>query len=158
MKVTDLMTALPESCRPDTNLAVAVQRLWDVDCGVLPVIDASGVLVGIITDRDICIALGTRDEPASRVRVDSVMRAPVETCVTSDDISTALHKMKDRRVRRLPVVDAGGGLVGVLSLNDIALAGTSRNGVRPEQLLETLRAIFAHRLPVPIADTRTAAV
>ena len=150
MKVQDLMTSLPESCTPDTDLAAAVQLLWDADCGVLPVVNSTREVVGVITDRDICIALGTRDQPASRIRVRDVMRTPVETCAASDDIAAALQKMKQRRVRRLPVVDDDGHLAGLLSLNDAVLATASKDGVRSAQLLDAFRAICAHRLPALI--------
>ena len=73
MKVRDIMTTAPETCGPKTNLASVAAHLWRADCGVLPVIDQDRKLIGIITDRDICIALGTRDRPASEVVVDEVM-------------------------------------------------------------------------------------
>jgi CBS domain-containing protein len=150
MKVKDVMTAAPEACRPDDNLAKAVERLWAADCGVLPVIDHTGRVAGILTDRDICIALGTRNAPASEVRVDSVMRTTVHTCAPDEDVLLALSRMTDHRVRRLPVVDDKDRLVGILSLNDAVLtAGTGRHVVRSAAVLDTLRAICAHPLPAP---------
>ena len=102
MKVRDIMTTAPETCGPKTNLASVAAHLWRADCGVLPVIDQDRELIGIITDRDICIALGTRDRPASEVVVDEVMRSRVHTCRAEDDVSVALGLMKEHRVRRLP--------------------------------------------------------
>lgn len=149
MKVTDIMTPSPEVCRPDDNLAKAVELLWKADCGVLPVVDHSGRVAGILTDRDICIALGTRNVRASNAGVASVMRTTVQTCHPSDDVLTALSLMTDRRVRRLPVVD-GGRLVGVVSLNDAVLAaGAGRNAIRSGAVLDALKAVCAHPLPVP---------
>jgi predicted transcriptional regulator len=106
-------------------------------------------VVGIITDRDICIALGTRNKRASEIRVGDVMRTAVETCGTEDDVKGALDKMRDRRVRRLPVLDGDAHLTGMLSLNDAVLATATSNGVRPAHVIETFRAICVHRLPVP---------
>src|SRR5687768_3774609 len=121
MKIQDIMTASPETCGRTTNLAAAVERLWSADCGVLPVVGNDGTLVGIITDRDICIALGTRNRPASTILVDSVMTRGVDTCREDEDVAVALGRMKERHVRRLPVLDDRGRLVGILSLNDIIL-------------------------------------
>lgn len=158
MKVQDIMTTAPETCRTATNLAVAVERLWNADCGVLPVTDENARLTGIITDRDICIALGTRNRPASSVRVDEVMRRPVETCRTDEDVNVALGRMKERRVRRLPVLDDQGKLVGMLSLNDIVLAtGSGANAVKPRVVMQTFKAICAHNVPVMVGGKADAA-
>ena len=149
MKVQDIMTTAPETCRPATNLAVAVERLWSADCGALPVTDEDAKLAGIITDRDICIALGTRNRPASGVRIDEVMRRPVETCRPEEDVDVALGRMKERRVRRLPVVDDQGRLVGMLSVNDIVLAtGAGAKAVKPGVVIEAFKGICAHNVPV----------
>ena len=150
MKVNEIMTTAPEACRPEDNLARAVELLWKADCGVLPIVDDTGRVAGILTDRDICIALGTRDACASDVGVASVMRPAVYTCGPGDDVLAALAVMSDRRVRRLPVVE-GGRLVGVMSLNDAVLAvGTGRNGVRPAAVLDTFKSVCAHELPVVV--------
>jgi CBS domain-containing protein len=150
MQVQEIMTAAPETCRPEDNLARAVECLWKADCGVLPIVDETGRVAGILTDRDICIALGTRNARASDVRIASVMRTSVYSCAPGDDVLAALAAMSERRVRRLPVVD-GGRLVGVVSLNDAVLAaGTGRNGVRPAAVLDTFKSICSHRLPAVI--------
>ena len=155
MKVKDIMTAAPEACRPDDNLAEAVELLWKANCGVLPVTDHSGRVAGILTDRDICIALGTRNARASDVRVESIMRTTVQTCQPTEDVLTALGRMSDRRVRRLPVVDAADRLVGVLSLNDAVLsAGPGQNAVRPAALLDAFKSICAHDLPAATATAQ----
>ena len=61
MKVRDLMTSRVRTCRPSTSLADVVSEMWEGDCGVLPVVNDEGRVIGMITDRDICIALATRD-------------------------------------------------------------------------------------------------
>lgn len=153
MKVLEVMTASPETCRPDDNLAEAVERLWQANCGALPVTDSTGRVAGILTDRDICIALGTRNQRAADIRVASVMRTNVLTCLPEEQVLTALARMTDRRVRRLPVVDAGGRLTGILSLADIVAVagGAGRSDVRPTAVVDTLKAICAHPLPVAMA-------
>lgn len=158
MTVQDIMTTAPETCRPATNLASAVERLWRADCGVLPVTDDDATLVGIITDRDICIALGTRNRPAATILVEGVMRRPVETCRADEDVNAALDRMEARRVRRLPVLDEQGKLVGILSLNDIVLAtGAGAKAVKPTAVLQAFKAICAHNLPMAVGGSADAA-
>jgi len=151
MRVQDIMTVSPEVCRPEDNLAEAVSQLWSADCGVLPIVDHAGRLAGIVTDRDICIALGTRNERPSAVPVRSVMRSSVETCGPGDDVIAALARMAEHQVRRLPVVDDERRLLGILSLSDAALAtGSGPQAVRPGAVLDTLRSVSRHALPVPV--------
>jgi CBS domain-containing protein len=104
MKVRDLMTKKVKYCAPDTNLAAATELMWNADCGVLPVVE-EGKLAGIITARDISIALGTRDRPASPVSVKDVATRDVQTCAPDADVHTALSTMRRAKVRRLPVVE-----------------------------------------------------
>jgi hypothetical protein len=81
------------------------------------------------------------------------MRTSVHTCRPSDDVLTALSLMTDRRVRRLPVVDDAGRLVGIVSLNDAVLpAGAGRNAVRPGAVLDAFKAVCAHPIPVPMSE------
>lgn len=158
MKVQEIMTTAPEVCRPDTNLAAAVERMWAADCGILPVTDEAMRPIGVVTDRDICIALGTRNRAASAIGVESVMRQAVETCRVDDDVTRALERMKEGRVRRLPVVDALGRLAGILSLNDIILAtGSGSKAIKPAAVLETFKAICSHDVPVVIGKKADAA-
>ena len=148
MQVKDIMTPQPRAASPGTTLAEAAQLLWNGDCGILPVVDA-GKLVGVVTDRDMYIALGTRNQPASQITVGDVATGAVWVCGPADDVHAALDTMKERRVRRLPVV-ADGSLVGVISLNDLALAAGAGKPVRNEEIVDTFKAICAHR-PVPAA-------
>jgi len=148
MNVKDIMTPQPRTASPRTTLAEASQQLWNGDCGILPVID-EGKIVGVVTDRDMYIALGTRNQPASQITVGDVATRTVWTCAPTDDVHVALGTMKERRVRRLPVV-AEGSLVGIISLNDLALAAGAGKPVQNEEIVDTLKAICAHR-PVPAA-------
>jgi CBS domain-containing protein len=151
MKVHDIMTTAPETCRPTTNLASAVEQLWRADCGALPVADDAGTLVGIITDRDICVALGTRNRPASTIPVGEVMRRSVEACHADDDVDLALDRMRNRRVRRLPVLDDDGKLAGIVSLNDIVRAtGPGARAVKPSAVLQAFKAICTPSLPMVV--------
>ena len=146
MQVKEVMTSNPRSCSPDSNLAAVTKALWDGDCGTIPVTDGSGKVLGLITDRDICVALGTRNVPAAELRARDVMSREVYSCQVTEDVRTALAMMTSRRVRRLPVVDAKGKLAGLISMNDIVLAvGQRPKELSADDVVSTLQAICAHR-------------
>jgi CBS domain-containing protein len=146
VKVKDIMTGTPRTCAADTNLATAAALMLDGDCGILPVV-ADGTLVGVVTDRDLFIALATRDRRASDMRVGEVARAPVYTCSPDDDLQVALDTMKRHRVRRLPVEGFGGTVIGIVSMNDLVLAAGARKPVRDGDVVTTLQAICGHHHP-----------
>jgi CBS domain-containing protein len=123
--------------------------MLDGDCGILPVVDTEGKLVGVVTDRDMYIALATRNKLASQVTVGEVAGTTVVTCAPEDDVHVALATMRDHRVRRLPVAGFGGTLLGIVSMNDILLATGPDQGVRTDKVVDTFQAICAHHHPAP---------
>lgn len=149
MKIRDIMTHHVISCSPGTNLATAVELLWANDCGALPVTEDDKV-TGIITDRDICIALGTCNRAAADMKVGEVASRDVEACAQDADIHSAMATMRRAQVRRLPVVDANGELKGMLGLNDIVLAVDRRHGdLTYEEVMNTVKAVSEHRSHKP---------
>jgi CBS domain-containing protein len=149
MRVKELMTSDVKSCSMDTNLAAAAKIMWDSDCGVVPVADEHGRVVGVITDRDICIAAATRARVEGEIPVRDVISKVVYTCAASDDVRQALETMRLRKVRRLPVVDHAGRLAGIVSVHDIALGARSHKSldIQPEAVLDTYIAITAPAVP-----------
>jgi CBS domain-containing protein len=127
MKVQDVMTEDVQTCFPDTNLAAAAALMWQRDCGVLPVVVDGGIALGVITDRDIAIAAGTRGKPPQEIRVDEVIQGPVIACAPDDDVHTAMKTMRRERVRRLPVLTADGVLKGILSIDDVVIHAQKGN-------------------------------
>ena len=119
MKVQDVMTSPAHSCTQDANLAAASLAMRDYGCGALPVLDNAGRPVGILTDRDICMAVAQKNRFPAAIPVREVMTRDPFTCGPGSDLVHALSVMADRRVRRLPVVDGSGRLVGILSLSDV---------------------------------------
>jgi len=142
MTVKEIMTKQLRVASPRTTLAEAAHLLWSGDCGILPIVE-QGKLMGVVTDRDMFVALATRNTPASQLTVGDVTAGTVWACAPDDDIHVALDIMKTRRVRRLPVVDRG-TLVGIVSMNDIVLAAGPDSAVRDEEVVGTLKAICAH--------------
>jgi CBS-domain-containing membrane protein len=98
--------------------------MWTYDCGSLPVIDTDGAqrIVGMITDRDICMSALFKGRPLNELIVSDAMAKDVKTCRPTDSLSAAERIMRDAQIRRLPVVDNDGALVGMLTLADLALA------------------------------------
>jgi CBS domain-containing protein len=145
MKIKELMTSDVKSCGLDTNLAAAAKIMWEEDCGAIPVTDEGGHVVGVITDRDICIAGATRSRTEGDIAVRDVISGAVYTCAPGDDARAALETMRQRQVRRLPVVDHGGHLTGIVSIHDIAVQARSGKGsdVPADAVLDSYIAITA---------------
>ena len=151
MKAKDVMTAAPRTCTRATSLAAAAALMLDGDCGILPVVD-DGKLVGVVTDRDMSIALATRDQRASQVTVGEVVHTPVYACGPEDDVHAALATMKEHRVRRLPVEGFGGTVLGIISMNDILLvAGVNTPGAQ----CRGRRHVSGHLRPSPSVATHS---
>ena len=148
MKVRELMSSPAYSCRPTDSLARAAQLLWDHDCGMLPVVDGAGRVTSTITDRDICMAALSSGRTLGDLRVVDSMSRRIVTCEPDDDLTDAVRRMTQSQVRRLPVVDADGKPRGVLSLNDLALAGEHDQGMAQESH-RVLVAACRRRASVP---------
>ena len=151
MKVDEVMTRTVQTCHQGTNLAEAGAILLHNDCGALPVVNDQGKLTGMISDRDICIALITKNRLASDIPVWEVISGQtVYSCTPEQNVDKALTLMQERQVRRLPVTDAQGNLQGVLSINDLILLANGENksrksGLAADDVLAALKAICAHR-------------
>jgi len=155
MKVQDIMTSDVQCCGPDTNLAAAAKMMWDSDCGALPVLNVQGQVMSVVTDRDICMAAATKNQPASDITVWETVSGKAHTCQLSDDVHTALDIMEREKVRRLPVVDEDGVLQGIVAMNDFVLLATDVKGLKEpavsyKDVVRTMKAISAHRVPVGI--------
>jgi len=161
MKVKEIMTPHVEAIWLTESLADAAELMWKNDCGVLPVIKDGRKVIGLITDRDICMAAVMRDSKPSAVSIEEVMTGQVYSVDPEDNVDQALEAMQEHKVRRLPVVNAEGELEGILSMNDVVLHagasdGASTDGIGYGDVVKTYQAICQH--PVPAAASATAAV
>lgn len=121
MKVKEIMTREIDVVSPETTLRDAAERMNSLDVGVLPVCD-NDRLVGVITDRDITVRATADGLDPFATQVGEVMsRDDLITCSEDEDVDAAAQKMRDRQVRRLPVLDNGHRLVGILALGDVAV-------------------------------------
>ena len=142
MQVHEIMTEPPQTCPQTMHLADASRRMRASGCGSLIVLGADGRIAGIVTDRDLALALG-RLRDAARLTLGRVMSRPVHRCRPADDLDVALHRMATSRVRRLPVVTADGDVKGLISIDDIVLWGLQSRGVSTHELVAALRALCA---------------
>jgi CBS domain-containing protein len=120
MNVFEVMTRRVFSVHHGETLANAAAVMWDRDVGCVPVLDDDGCLVGMLTDRDICMAALTRGARLDEIEVASVMSRRVHTCAPEQTLAEAGEVMRLDRIRRAPVVDGDGRLIGLLSLGDLA--------------------------------------
>ena len=152
MQVKDVMVRTPAFCGPQTNLGEAAAILWDRNCGILPMVDSQQRVTGVVTDRDLCIAMGTRNSLPGEINLAQVASGKVYSCRSDETIPGALEIMAQHKVRRLIVVDNQGRLEGILSMDDIILhAEPASAGKAPElssdSVMKTLKAIYGPQLP-----------
>jgi len=131
---------------------VVARLMWDNDCGVLPVVAQGGVVVGLITDRDICMAAAIKHRHLENIVVEEVSSGKVISCQPQDDVRNALKAMQENKIRRLPVVAGDGSLAGIISINDIVLRAQEAKGKKPPDVsyadvISAYKAICEHRLP-----------
>lgn len=132
MKVKDVMTKDVRICGINDDLATAARTMWMRSCGILPVVNEKAEVIGVLTDRDICVAACSKDRAPSSIAVNEVSTRTVCSCSPKADIREALAIMREKQVRRLPVLDAKGKLCGILSLDDVA--AKMRSADKPAEL------------------------
>ncbi len=153
MKVKEIMTQSAVCCNPETNVGAAVELMWVRNCGMLPVVSADQELVGIVTDRDICIAMGTRNRLAGELSVGEIATRNVFTCEPDEEIHDALRTMAGKHVRRLPVVNSKGIPLGILSMDDIITHGDLQKWegcceLSSEEIIRSLKQLYGQTLPL----------
>lgn len=146
IKVQQLMTRDVHTCRPEDSLEAAASLLWEHDVGSAPVVSDQGRLVGMITDRDICMHAFFRNHPLSDLRVADAMARRVHSVRADDWVSRAEALMRDAQVRRLPVVDGAEIVVGIITQNDLLREAvgewrTGRRDITSDDVVSTLNAI-----------------
>jgi CBS domain-containing protein len=135
MKISDIMTTNPASVGPDATLGEVATLMRQEDCGSIPVVE-DGRLVGIVTDRDIVVRAIAAGKDPKRTPVSEVMSADPITIDPNGDVTEAERQMRERQVRRLPVVEDG-KLVGIIVTAQIARRAEAK------QTGETIKEISA---------------
>ncbi|MEP6568736.1 MAG: CBS domain-containing protein [Acidobacteriota bacterium] len=119
MQVKEIMTADPACCSSDTPLAAIAKMMVDNDCGEIPVLE-NKIPIGVITDRDIvCRTVARNINPLESTAADC-MTKPITTVTPDMSVEECGRIMEEKRIRRVPVVDASGACCGIVALADIA--------------------------------------
>lgn len=146
MKVAYLMTAPAQTIALGSDVGNAAKTMLENDCGSLAVVDSHGHVAGMITDRDICLAMAARHKTPWNIPVREAMSRKVFSCSPDDDVSTALSAMSEHHVRRLPVIDRDGHLQGLISVDDvIRRAGHGQGEIQPDAVVQALRHVIPSR-------------
>ena len=140
MKVHDIMTRDPSCVTPDATVREAAQVMKREDVGIVPVVDAqnSKKLVGVITDRDIAIRCVADGRDGTQRVSDCMTTNKLATCRENDDVDRAMDAMRTEQVRRIPIVDERGSLVGIVAQADIVRKtnNDAKSGQTVEQISE----------------------
>lgn len=135
MNVRDMMCDEVFTCRATESLECAARLMREHDCGSVPVVDEDNHVIGLVTDRDICMAACTQGLRLADIPVRTAMSQQIHVCSVHDEHETVERIMQEQRVRRVPVVDDERRLVGIVSLNDIALVAMDGFGTSNAPLL-----------------------
>ena len=120
MKVNEVMTKNPSSVSPEANVREAAQIMKREDVGIVPVVQSDNRLVGVVTDRDIAIRCVADGKNGDSCLVRDVMSAgEIHTCTPDDDLDNVMDAMGREQVRRIPIVDERGTLLGIVSQADV---------------------------------------
>ncbi len=135
MKAKDIMTKDPRVVTPETTVQEAARLMQSEDTGILPVVESEGSrrLLGVVTDRDIAIRVVAEGRMQAQVR--DAMSSGIKTCNEDDDVKDVMDLMASEQVRRIPIVDEGGTIVGIVSQADIVREGDDK---RAEETIERI--------------------
>lgn len=157
MKVEEVMVRDVKFCTSDDSLNHAAQIMWETDCGCVPVTDNDGRAIGMLTDRDICMAAFTQGATLNALRVSDSMSRELFGCRPDDDLLAAQQVMREHRVRRLPVMGEAGKVIAIISLTDVARAvARTHSAAGKAKVADTLVTICAaHPQELAAQSSRT---
>jgi CBS domain-containing protein len=123
MKCSEVMTDNPVCCLPNDSVSRAARVMRREHIGPVPVgsDERTKDLIGIVTDRDLAIKVVAESRDPNRTTVADVMTHTIVVCREDDDLSSAIAAMEEYQIRRIPVIDQGGRLVGVISQQDVTI-------------------------------------
>jgi CBS domain-containing protein len=139
MRVDQVMTKQVKWCTSEDTLDRAAQLMWNSDCGCLPVCAAEGAnrVIGVVTDRDICMSALFQGKALRELRVANAMARVLKACRPGDSLADAEKFMSEARIRRLPVVDDQGSLVGIIALADLAREAVREHAAGKSDITES---------------------
>ena len=139
MRVKHLMTKDPTCCVAADTAQRAAAIMRDEHIGIVPVIDNEQrrALVGVVTDRDLCMNVVAEGRDPKTVTVEACMTTAVVTCAPGDAVAKATELMKENQIRRVPVVDEHGALQGIVAMADLV----ERAELKATETHETLKRV-----------------
>jgi signal-transduction protein with cAMP-binding, CBS, and nucleotidyltransferase domain len=139
MQVCEIMHLDPVCCFPEDTAEVAARTMWEQNTGILPVVTkgSGGKLIGVVTDRDLCVWVVAKGLDPKKVKVSECMTDAPVCCGPRDDIRYAMLLMREHQVRRIPVVDKENRIGGMLTFANLA----NHQG-NSDELVDTLRLIY----------------
>jgi CBS domain-containing protein len=143
MLVSEIMKMPPAMCTTNDTVTDAAKIMHQHKCGFVPVVDGHGAVIGVVTDRDVCMVVGDKNRAMTHVSVQDAMSHPVFSCYAEDNLKTTLATMAKRHIRRLPVLDEHGHLKGVVSIDDIVQVPYRRGAPTAEEIVAALKGITA---------------
>jgi len=145
MNASEIMHRSVHTCSIHDTLDHVARVMWERNCGSVPLVDDAGKVVAMITDRDVCMAAYLQGQPLGRIVAQSAASRSVTTVHENATVESVEALMRDRQIRRIPVVDAEQRPVGVVTLDDLARhahpGGRRREGLSAESIARTLAAI-----------------
>ncbi|HET9793422.1 MAG TPA: CBS domain-containing protein [Thermoanaerobaculia bacterium] len=152
MNVQAIMTSSPFFATRDATVSDVARIMAEKEVGVVPIVDETRRLLGILTDRDVCKAIATTNCAACDIPALELASRPVISCGPEEELESALKTMRDHHIRRLPVVDAKSKLQGILSIDDVVLRSeeameATHSTISFGDAVRTLKAIYGERSP-----------
>lgn len=151
MYVNEAMSTSVKCCKPDSNLHEIAQRMWEEDCGSIPIVDDANKPLGVVTDRDIAMCAMLNGKPLWEISAATVIEGQQPQCCSqTETLERCLDKMKDAQVRRILVTDDAGSLCGIVSMGDAVsftwADGSARKSsqVKPDHTVGMLRQVSQH--------------
>jgi CBS domain-containing protein len=139
MRIKHVMTKDPHWCLPSDSAAKAAGIMRDENAGVVPVIESeqNRRVVGVVTDRDLCIGVVAAGRDPNATHVNECMTTKIVSCSPNDGVEKVTELMRQNQIRRVPVVNEGGELQGIVSLGDVV----ERADIKSTQTHETLKCV-----------------
>ncbi len=153
MRVKDVMKTDVGFCSAEDNLMKTAEIMRRRDCGAVPIVDEENRIVGMLTDRDICLAVAARNRKASDVKCRELINGGAIVCAADDKLEDALGKMRKHRIERLAAIGAGGELVGILSIGDV-LPAVRRDKKLKKKVYATLEK-FSKPRPIMLRESES---
>jgi CBS domain-containing protein len=139
MKINEVMTPDPACCTASDSANKAAMIMRELNVGIVPIVadGDSNQLLGVVTDRDLCMSVVAEGKDPKAIRLENCMSKELVTCTADDEVEEVLHLMQENQVRRIPVVGQDNRIQGIVSIADMVLG----SDIGSEEIDETIRDI-----------------